>query len=103
MQAPHSLMDVDFRRPSGCNFEFVRVRDVIALIARPPFAHAYFGGLAMQSPDEFDEIQETDRISEAATDIERLPGKRVNIRFREQEGIRQIFDEQQVANLHAVA
>src|SRR5437763_14421430 len=73
---------VDFGRPPRRGLELSRVRDVISLIARTPFLEPDSRLLALEPGHQLEQFEQADRVPEPAADIERLPGKRMDLRLR---------------------
>ena len=94
---------VTFRGPSGGGLEFSGVGNVIALVARTRLFQVDRRLFAAQALDHFEQFQQADRVPQPAADVERLPGKRVDIGLRQQKRIHQIVRKQNVANLHAIS
>src|SRR5579884_397769 len=65
----HSLAHIDLGRPSCGGFEPPRVRNVVALVARPPILEPDLRLFAAQRGNDLQQLQKADRISQPAANV----------------------------------
>jgi hypothetical protein len=103
MEAGHPVVDRDLRGPAGGVGEGPGVGHVPALVADAPGPEAQRRTAPLEGGDGVDELEQAHGAGGATADVERPTAKPVDAAHGQLHGVEQVVDEQDVANLAAVA
>src|SRR3569833_3007815 len=103
IQVLDTALSVDGGLPPNGVAEFASVRNVIALVSDPPFVSPDVRFRAGKLGDHIDEVDQADRIVDAAANVERLPGELRGAILGSEHGAYQVIDIEDVPHLAAVA